>query len=292
LLLFLVSFAAFANPGATSIDAEEKACAEKYSSWYRVLAKNACVREIRRREIARVCIKKDFPRMKSEAAEVKAGLEAIRHLDEAKKALETIMKRGIFIEKASDDPQDQIIGQVIPVNCDSQFHLAMLLRAGPSGALKHLKTWLRSSPPGYPSGLMQQYAIDYATIDQRLALERKRRAEKAATARKRMAIKARRNAAKRRIQAAARQRRQTEAAREAKAEAQRKRADREVARKRLAFAPPYPMKDHCAPGLTRNERIRRLSRHGSVRQTRPGTFRAGRHGVRFATKQKGPAFCN
>ena len=286
-VLLLLAFAPFAASGATPIDAGEKACAEKYPSWYQVLARKGCIKEIRRRENARVCIKKDFPRMKAEATEVAAGLADIRHLDDAKQALETIMKRGIFIEKATDDPQDRVISQVIPANCDTPFRFTIILRAGPSGALKYLKMWLRSSPPGYPSGLMQQYAIDYATLDRRLALERKRRMAEAAKARVRAAARARREAAKRRTQEAARKRRQAEAARKAR----RKRAKREAARRRLAFASPPPMKDHCAPGLTRNERIRRLSRYGSVRLTRPGTFRAGGHGVRFAAKGKGLVFC-
>lgn len=40
--------------------------------------------------------------------------------------------------------------------------------------------------------------------------------------------------------------------------------------------------DHCAPGLTRQERLRRLAQHGSLRETGYNTFSGGSHTVTFS----------
>lgn len=42
-----------------------------------------------------------------------------------------------------------------------------------------------------------------------------------------------------------------------------------------------PMLDHCAPGLTKAERLKRLSQHGQLRETRTGAYTAGGHSVTF-----------
>lgn len=39
--------------------------------------------------------------------------------------------------------------------------------------------------------------------------------------------------------------------------------------------------DHCAPGLSKSERLKRLASHGEVRQTGYGDFTAGAHNVTF-----------
>jgi hypothetical protein len=41
--------------------------------------------------------------------------------------------------------------------------------------------------------------------------------------------------------------------------------------------------DHCAPGLTRDARLTRLAKRGSVRETGYNTFSAGRYEIVFAT---------
>ena len=42
-----------------------------------------------------------------------------------------------------------------------------------------------------------------------------------------------------------------------------------------------PAADHCAPGLTRQERLRRLARHGQVRETGLGEFSVGFRSITF-----------
>ena len=39
--------------------------------------------------------------------------------------------------------------------------------------------------------------------------------------------------------------------------------------------------DHCAPNLTRSERLKRLAQHGNVRQTGSGAYAAGNHRLHF-----------
>ncbi len=293
ILLALAPFAAAAAAPQLSPDsALEKACAEKYASWYQIFARKECVGEIRRRATARICIKKDFPRMKALAAEVTAGLRDMNTLEEAKQGLETIMNRGIFLDKAKDNPREQVINQVISTRCDWPFRFAILLRAGPTGELKYLKMWLKDAPSGYPAGFRAEYSIDYQMLARRRELEMKRREVEAVKARARAAVRARHEAAKRRDQEAARKRSEAEAAKKARAEARRIQLEREAARKRLAFAPPPIEKDHCAPNITQNERIRRLTRFGSLRETRGRTFRAGEHAIRFKPKGGGLVYCN
>lgn len=42
-----------------------------------------------------------------------------------------------------------------------------------------------------------------------------------------------------------------------------------------------PVLDHCAPGLSKSERMKRLGRHGTVRETGAGTFEAGDRTISF-----------
>lgn len=42
-----------------------------------------------------------------------------------------------------------------------------------------------------------------------------------------------------------------------------------------------PLLDHCAPGLSKAERLKRLGQHGQLRQTGPGTYDAGGRSVTF-----------
>lgn len=45
--------------------------------------------------------------------------------------------------------------------------------------------------------------------------------------------------------------------------------------------PKVELPDHCAPGLTRDERLRRLALRGSVRQTSADSFRVGFNSIDF-----------
>lgn len=47
--------------------------------------------------------------------------------------------------------------------------------------------------------------------------------------------------------------------------------------------PIAPKLDHCAPGLSRAERMKRLAQYGAVRETGPGMYTAGSHFVSFFT---------
>lgn len=40
--------------------------------------------------------------------------------------------------------------------------------------------------------------------------------------------------------------------------------------------------DHCAPGLNKDERIRRLGAYGTVRQTSSEAYQAGAHSVSYS----------
>lgn len=48
-------------------------------------------------------------------------------------------------------------------------------------------------------------------------------------------------------------------------------------------APADALLDHCAPNLTKAERLRRLVQHGTVRQTGPGVYEAAGREVAFFT---------
>lgn len=42
-----------------------------------------------------------------------------------------------------------------------------------------------------------------------------------------------------------------------------------------------PLRDHCAPGLSKTERLKRLAQHGTVRETGAGDYAAGERSVTF-----------
>lgn len=50
------------------------------------------------------------------------------------------------------------------------------------------------------------------------------------------------------------------------------------------------LSDHCAPGLTRQERLRRLARHGGLRETGYNTYSAGSHTVTLSGAEV--IYCN
>lgn len=49
--------------------------------------------------------------------------------------------------------------------------------------------------------------------------------------------------------------------------------------------------DHCAPNLSKAERLKRLARHGSVRETGAGGYQAGIHEVMFNTYDGSLIYC-
>ena len=48
-------------------------------------------------------------------------------------------------------------------------------------------------------------------------------------------------------------------------------------------APPITTLDHCAPNISKTERLKRLAQYGTVRQTGEGQYSAGEHSVDFFT---------
>jgi hypothetical protein len=50
--------------------------------------------------------------------------------------------------------------------------------------------------------------------------------------------------------------------------------------------------DHCAPGLSRAERLKRLARHGTVRDGGMGSFKAGGHHLMFSVGDGSLLYCN
>ncbi len=49
--------------------------------------------------------------------------------------------------------------------------------------------------------------------------------------------------------------------------------------------------NHCAQGLAKAERLRRLGKFGTVRRTAAKTYRAGSHSVSFGAKDKEVTAC-
>jgi hypothetical protein len=49
--------------------------------------------------------------------------------------------------------------------------------------------------------------------------------------------------------------------------------------------------DHCAPNLSKAERLKRLAKHGSLRETGAGGYQAGNHEVMFNTYDGSLVYC-
>jgi|GEM_PF-3211039 len=49
--------------------------------------------------------------------------------------------------------------------------------------------------------------------------------------------------------------------------------------------------DHCAPGISKTERLKRLSQHGAVRETGTGDYSAGEHAVSFFAYDGSLIYC-
>jgi hypothetical protein len=203
--------------------------------------------------------------------------------------MQTVLGRELSIVRAKDDARDRVVNTQITTNCASAFQFVVQLRAAPSDELRYLNMRSRFPPKGYPDGHLPALSRDYEAYYRKNISEWNRIIAKPAKERARKRLKAR--AAKKRAREKLRKRREMEIAKVQRAEAALRLTNLRAYRKRAALAAPPAEKNHCAPNLARQERLRRLWRFGVVRRFGDNTYYAGGHGVGFAAKGTGVTFC-
>lgn len=280
----------WAAPAAAQTGTPEEICAGLFPNWYQVLDRNSCVKERRRQKKTRACVAKDSLRMERQAAAIKNGITETTTMAQAKAEMERILKRAVPLKPAEDDAAERELVVHITSECASAYQFVVRVRAEPGGRIRFVTTAARFAPEGYADGERADLSKDFEGVRRARAEAARRRA--AAQARRRAQERHRIEAARLRAEEAERQRRAAEAAKLRQAAEEKRRRAEEARRRRQALAAPPPIGEHCAPDLTRQERIRRLGRFGVVRPTGAHSYRAGGHRLSFAPKGAGLEACD
>src|SRR5713101_736683 len=198
-----------------------------------------------RQERARPCIADDLKRMEDLAWKAVSALNENMNLEMAQKAVEPVLGANGQVVVADDNIKEKVRAHRINTKCDSDFYLLINVRASEYGAVRWVAVWSQEPPTGYPSGRLEAFATDFE--DRRW----------------------------RKVQQEAK-----ELAQKDKTRAKKRAAIRSIASKPDSRDDPI-VNDHCGPGLSKNERLRRLASYGALRQTSEDTYTAGNHSVSF-----------
>lgn len=166
-------------------------------------------------------------------------------LEAAKTAVDKLVNSLGRILPAKEDIRERVLIYDLHTTCDSPFRFVVNVRANANGVLQFIKLFAEDAPEGYADGLHPELSTDFRSVREARSLLAQIAASKATRSKNS----------------------------EANAGA------RSIVSKGDAFGSDS---DPCAPGLSKAERLRRLSGFGSVRQTAQGTFTAGPHEVMFS----------
>jgi hypothetical protein len=290
LLSFALSLAILAPSNTAKADIEiNKSCAEDFPKWFQYFERRDCVNELEaakaerenkealkkrkknREETARSCIGKDLDRMEGIVKKIKASLKNPTIFEDAQKIVEMQFgsKQPVVISK--HDIRTSVIISRVETNCDSDFYLLVNIDGKPGQLIKRIATWGENAPQGYSSGMIAKLSANFDAMRRReKAEELKRfRLEKAKKSRAMNIRKIEANKVKRQAALEAERRRLKENAALKKRQQQ---AIAEARRRRVERIRNLP--DHCAPGLSREERLRRLGMRGAVRETSKNQYSA------------------
>ncbi len=291
-ILILALAAIFALGPARPAQAQGK-CEELYGAWYQYLERERCLREWRRTEKLRVCIAEDYGRMEGLARKIRDEIKPTMFLRDAKEVMEKTLDQKLAVIPAKGEPRGTMIETTITSNCATPFQLTVQVRALESEELVHVKFWSRFAPAGYQEGLRADLSRDFD--DSQRAETADKRGKPGAGANREPApgegLPRKREPGARSLheQASARPGRGAEGPGPG---LEGRRTAGGTPTQPWAFAAPPPKNDHCAPNLSRKERIWRLQRFGLVRQTGPDTFRVKGHILSFGPKSDSLLSCD
>lgn len=298
----------------------EEKCHGNFPKWHQYFDRRDCIKELgrerarrefkkkteeianRREEKARTCIAKDLARMESLAKKARDSVKEKMTLEDAVAALDSILPTKSRLEPTKHNIKEWVAINRIPTKCASTFFFLVNIIALESRQLKSFNIWAETAPKGYRGGYRKELSKDFEDIRktrakdrqfqeilrigrekrQRAKAEKKRKAEAARKKRMKETQRRRRaegEAAKKRLRELARESEHQRHLREVE-----RRDAREAEKRRRASTPPTQKKDHCAPNISRAERLKRLQEnYGQVRQTGSSSFVAGGHSISFLT---------
>jgi hypothetical protein len=226
-----------------------------------------------REENARACIAKDIGRMEKLVKQVLSVSNEDDTMPNLKKKIDNLLSKNGNIVPDDNDIKKSVLIYQIDTKCDSEFNFLINANAKESGELSWVKVWATNAPKGYLDGYHNELSKDFDLIKYERKIDEAREAENAAIEKKQ------REYEKNRSLRIAQQK-----------EDEQKRLMQE--KWRLEHLPSSSVnntklknmtasEDPCAMGLGMGERLSRLSRFGTVRQTSQYVYTAGEHRISF-----------
>jgi hypothetical protein len=212
-----------------------------------------------REENARSCIAKDIGRMEKLVKQALSISNEDDTLPDLKKKIDRLLSQNGNIVPDDDDIKKSVLIYQIDTNCDSKFNFLINANAKESGELSWVKVWATNAPKGYLDGYHNELSKDFDLIKSERKIDEERKAEN---------------------EAHEKQKKEYE---------QRRREDERLRLERLQSSTinnnqsknMTASDDPCAIGLGMNERLSRLSKFGTVRQTSQNVYTAGEHRISF-----------
>jgi hypothetical protein len=254
----------------------DKQCYADFPKWFQYFERRSCVRELEttdfdekekilREKNARICIAKDLSRMEEIAAKIKNQLTEEMTFEQAQKKLVEILETKLEVRPSEGNIKIPVAIANVNTKCNSEFHFLINVRSSLSGKIDFLSVWSKSPPKGYARGMLYNFSSNYVSV----------RREKIRT---KKALKALVEEASKRKKRLEENKKRREIAKQIIAEKKAKQKRLELLQKRQAAQQAEERRrqaalpDHCAPGLNKRERLRRLALRGKVRQNSSSSF--------------------
>ena len=226
-----------------------------------------------REENARACIAKDIGRMETLVKQALSISNEDDTMPNLKKKIDSLLSQDGNIVPDDNDIKKSVLIYQIDTNCDSKFNFLINANAKESGELSWVKVWATNAPKGYLDGYHNELSKDFDLIKSERKNDEERKAENEAYEKQKKEYE-KKNALR---------------IAQKKEEEQKRLAEEKWRLERLQSSTinntqsknMTASEDPCAMGLGMNERLSRLSRFGTVRQTSQNVYSAGGHHISF-----------
>lgn len=226
-----------------------------------------------REENARACIAKDIGRMETLVKQALSISNEDDTMPNLKKKIDSLLSQDGNIVPDDNDIKKSVLIYQIDTNCDSKFNFLINANAKESGELSWVKVWATNAPKGYLDGYHNELSKDFDLIKSERKIDEERKAENEAYEKQKKEYE-KKNALR---------------IAQKKEEEQKRLAEEKWRLERLQSSTinntqsknMTASEDPCAMGLGMNERLSRLSRFGTVRQTSQNVYSAGGHHISF-----------
>ena len=215
-----------------------------------------------RARTARICVAEKLPSLENDLENITKNLNSAKNIPNTQRILSTLGHEYSLVPSKEDIKRRVAVVRIKP-SCETDFYFLVNINFNLNNKVASYGVWAENPPKGLKKGLWRQYSRDFEVE------ERRRRNTEARKRQDRLDNERRKAEAEKRKQEQEKIRVQNERRAE---EAQKKREEskRERERKRAEYMRRQQFLEanhHCAPGLSRRERLRRLALRGPVLET-------------------------